>query len=297
MVISSAPIDDMNMIVFAIKGTQSFRDWTVNLKTDPASPSELLDDPGNLCHSGFLSVARKMVLPVAARLQELLRENPKRASCSLLITGHSSGGAVASLLYCHMLSKSIRSELTCLRSCFKSVHCITFGAPPVSLLPLDKPSSHKYRKSLFYSFINEGDPVSRADKSYVRSLLELYISPTPSPPVAQTTSAVHKNFVATTLNVLDIGHKDEHKSKAPQSHWAVPVAPLSNAGRLVILRTPIGKNMGSHSSPQEVEACATTDAELRGVVFGDPMMHTMDLYTERIETLAKDAVTAKVSTR
>jgi len=80
-----------------------------------ANPAK--DDPGNLCHSGFLSVARKMVKPVAARLRQLLEEDPSRSSCSLLMTGHSAGGAVASLLYSHMLAGVVRSELNTLTGC------------------------------------------------------------------------------------------------------------------------------------------------------------------------------------
>jgi hypothetical protein len=36
MVIKSLPMDDMNTIVFAVRGTQTFMDWAVNLKTAPA---------------------------------------------------------------------------------------------------------------------------------------------------------------------------------------------------------------------------------------------------------------------
>lgn len=70
-----------------------------------------------MCHSGFLSVAQKMVKPVATRIRTLLEENPARSSCSLAFTGHSAGGAVASLLFAHMLSETIRSELTILAGC------------------------------------------------------------------------------------------------------------------------------------------------------------------------------------
>lgn len=85
----------------------------------------LKDDPGNLCHSGFLSVARKMIKPVAARLRSLLAENPARSSCSLLMTGHSAGGAVASLLYAHMLAEQVKSELNTLTGCEYLCLCLT----------------------------------------------------------------------------------------------------------------------------------------------------------------------------
>lgn len=45
MVIKSVPMDDMNTIVFAIRGTQTFMDWAVNLKSAPASPAGFLVGP------------------------------------------------------------------------------------------------------------------------------------------------------------------------------------------------------------------------------------------------------------
>lgn len=42
MVIKSVPIDDMNTIMFAIRGSQTFMDWAVNLNSAPVSPSGFL---------------------------------------------------------------------------------------------------------------------------------------------------------------------------------------------------------------------------------------------------------------
>lgn len=286
MVIKSLPIDDMNTIVFAIRGTQNFMDWAVNVHAAPVSPVGFLDDPSNCCHAGFLSVARKMVVPVASRLRTLIEEDPTRMSYNLLITGHSAGGAVASLLYVHLLSESpkVTSELTHLRGCFRHIHCVTFGAPPISLRPLTPSLSPKGSKSIFFAFVNEGDPVTRADKGYFFSLLDLHVSPAPG----------------STCSVLG------RSKPRPNIHWRVPPSTLSNAGRLVLLRTR-GQQSGysvsvqpsvPHGSPplpprEEVEACGTTDAEMRGLVFGDPFMHSMDLYARRIETLAQGAVKYK----
>lgn len=304
MVIKSVPVDDMNTIVFAIRGTtkSNFMDWAVNLHTAPTSPQGFLDDPGNLCHGGFLDVARKMVKPVAARLRQLLEENPSRASCSLLITGHSAGGAIAALLYAHMLSETVKSELNILTGCFKRIHMVSFGAPPVSLLPLSKPpnSEKRLRKSLFLSFINEGDPVSRIEKAYLKSLLELYASPAPKTSTNQALLGSKGPASTSKLN-LSLGLiKQEQRPRLPPRSatsptevravsnviWKVPAATLSNAGRQVVLRVP------RNGRQDDVRACIATDEQLRSVVFGDVMMHMMDLYAMRIETLAKRAVTA-----
>ena len=42
MVIKSIPIDDMDAVVFAIRGSQTFMDWAVNLKSAPSSPADFL---------------------------------------------------------------------------------------------------------------------------------------------------------------------------------------------------------------------------------------------------------------
>ncbi|KAJ4388684.1 hypothetical protein N0V93_006143 [Gnomoniopsis smithogilvyi] len=332
MVIKSVPMDHMNTIVFAIRGTSTFMDWAVNLNTEPASPAGFLDDDGNFCHAGFLSVARRMISPVAARLRQLLRENPSRRSYSLLITGHSAGGAVASLLYAHMLSTSpsVQSELNSLTESFKRVHCVTFGTPPVSLLPLQKPSSAnrpELNKSLFLSFVNEGDPVARADKAYVRSLLDLFATPVPALAAKTAASmALEKSKCSSTVSLLQPSPRSKKstnslasaksgklgkasKSKTDLSNgraeastgpiWKVPSCTLSNAGRIVVLRSGDprarlkGKKTVEERLDEGVVAQIATDEQLRTVIWGDPVCHLMKLYAGRLEILAVNAVTAK----
>ncbi|KAK8001757.1 lipase class 3 [Apiospora marii] len=334
MRLKSVPMDHMNTIVFAIRGTATFMDWAVNLNTAPTSPLGFLDDPGNFCHAGFLSAARKMVKPVAARLRQLLEEQPNRASHSLLITGHSAGGAVAALLYSHMLatSRSAASELNHLTSCFKRVHCVTFGAPPVSLLPLAKPEGRSdLKKSLFLAFVNEGDAVARADKAYIKSLLELFSAPVPNDGNANKNSSSSSGRKGSSSSASSHcstpelpkrpGAKSskEKKSKSttktssskkssssksssptpPKPTWHVPPSTLSNAGRLVVLRSgdPRARLKGRKTVHERLDegvvAQVVTDEQLRGVVWGDPVCHVMKLYAGRIETLAVGAVTVK----
>ncbi|KAM7203040.1 mono and diacylglycerol lipase [Rhypophila sp. PSN 637] len=331
MAIKSVPMDYMNTIVFAIRGTATFMDWAVNLNTDPISPHGFLDDPGNLCHSGFLTVARKMITPVARRLRQLLEEDPNRASYSLLITGHSAGGAVAALLYSHMLatSKAAMSELNTLTGCFKRIHCITFGTPPVSLIPLQKPAGYEshpqLKKSLFLSFVNEGDPVPRADKAYVRSLMELFAAPAPSTTGSSKSESVpslsHSNSTGNdsgkrrrdkpskssllstksskTFSSKSTGSGGSSKSSKSGPVWRIPPSTLSCAGRLVVLRSgdPKSRMKGKRTIEERlnegVVAQVTTDDQLREVVWGDPVAHVMKFYAGRIETLAVGAVTAK----
>jgi hypothetical protein len=308
MVLKTVPIDDMNTIVFAIRGSQTFMDWAVNYRSSPKSPAGFLDDEGNLCHAGFLHVARQMIQPVADRLRTLLEENPSRSHCSLLITGHSAGGAVASLLFAHMMSTTVSSDLNYLTGFFKRVHCVTFGAPPTSLLPLKRPIDKRHRKSLFFSFINEGDPVPRADKQTVRSLLKLYASPAPNTPCSSTLASFSKLNLSNTSNATLQTTSSKPNSKPAKfpklaktssntpSHfsvasiapsWNIPPCTLSTAGRLVVLRQKPGGR-----SEDDVEAVTVDEDVLREVVYGDPLKHMMTLYKSRIERLAVRAVTA-----
>ncbi|KAF2434409.1 alpha/beta-hydrolase [Tothia fuscella] len=287
MVLKSLPIDDMNTICFAIRGSQTFMDWAVNIRQAPTSPKGFLDDRGNLCHAGFLCVAKFMVSQVAKRLRTLLQEDPSRSTASLLITGHSAGGAVAQLLYAHMMSETVESELTYLTGFFKRVHCVTFGAPPVSLLPLQKPESKRSRKSLFFAFVNEGDPVSRADPAIVRSLLKLYATPTPSNPCPIL--SVVPGFSATGKRPKPSKSSSWSPPSNPSAStvWNIPASTLSLGGRIALLRERFGGRGGD-----DIEVCQVTDEMLREVVYGDPLCHTMVLYSQRIQILATRAATA-----
>jgi hypothetical protein len=276
MVIKSLASDDLRSIVLAIRGTQSFRDWAVNMKTLPTSPRDFLDDPYNLCHAGFLAVAQKMVPSVAAYLRDLLAENPNRASYSLIITGHSAGGAVASLLYCHLLSMKVSSKLRHLASFFKSAHCVTFGALPVAVRPLFPRKSVVTFDSMFYAFVNEGDPVPRAEKPYVTSLLNLYMQPA--------------SFYLGTSRTYPFVRK-----KNKPAVWRVPPPTLSLAGNVVLLRKQCPDPLSTQSKSSsfdgketvkekaEIEACQVPHEILNEVIFGDPLKHMMGLYAERID--------------
>jgi hypothetical protein len=269
MIVNSRPVDDRNLIVIAIRGSKwNVIDWAVNFRPAPSEPIGFLDDEGNACHAGFLQVARAMVAPIAARLRTMLEQNPSRASSSLLFTGHSAGGAVASLLYMHMMATTFESELNILAGCFKRVHCVTFGTPPLTFLPLQNPPGRRYERNIFMSFANEGDPVVRADRQYLSTLARIIAAPSPlsdSNPKSRT-----KPCQTSTANLLP-------------PRWEVPPATLSNAGRMVVLREKPGK--------KAIEAVQVTDQQLREVIFGDPDMHRMELYKLRIDALAVAAVT------
>lgn len=281
MVIKSRPVDDKNLIVLAIRGSKwNIVDWAVNFRPAPSEPVGFLDDEGNACHAGFLQVARAMVRPIAARLRHLLEQNPSRASSSLLLTGHSAGGAVASLLYMHMMATSFESELNILTGCFKRIHCVTFGTPPLTFLPLQNPAGRRYERNVFVTFANEGDPIVRADRQYLSTLTRIIAAPSPMP-TSSSSQGLRQTVSRQALKAS--GHVS---GRIVPVRWEVPPATLSNAGRMVLLREKPAKR-------HVVEAVQVTDEDLREVIFGDPEMHQMELYKRRIDDLAIAAVTGQ----
>ncbi|EAT82410.2 hypothetical protein SNOG_10075 [Parastagonospora nodorum SN15] len=273
MIVDDQLIDDTRVIIVAIRGTQfqCLSDWSVNKDADPISPVGFLDDEENACHSGFLQVAKAMTSQVSTQLHQHPASLEKP---SLLFTGHSAGGAVAAMLYSHMLSSSVTSELTTLANLFSSINCIIFGAPPLSLTSLPK---RDHISGVFLSFANEGDPVTRlSNGAYVKSLVKLLTASTPSnstiaAPVKVVRGSRGTRVIRTTLPTTPQTPWEE----LPM--WSTPPAPLTNAGNVILLREKeSGDTVASH----------ITAEELSDVIFADLAQHTMGMYMRRVKDVA-----------
>jgi hypothetical protein len=68
------------------------------------------------------------------------------------------------------------------------------------------------------------------------------------------------------------------------------VANSDNTNTLETLSLSLG-----NTGEDDIRACASSDEQLRHVMFGDPLMHVMALYKRRIEVLALKAVTGRGS--
>ena len=128
--------------------------------------------------------------------------------------------------------------------------------------------------------LQEGDPIARADFAYMRSLAHLYATSAPELVPSQPVKGLRQKM---SRQALKTSPTPVVKSSTPP-YWPLPDAILSNAGRLVLLR-----EKANHRT--QVEAACTSDEQLRGVIFGDPVMHHMDVYERRVQNLAIASVT------
>ncbi|KAH7414420.1 hypothetical protein DE146DRAFT_763171 [Phaeosphaeria sp. MPI-PUGE-AT-0046c] len=277
MIVDDQLVDGSRLIVVSIRGTQfkCLADWSVNKAADPISPVGFLDDEKNECHSGFLQVAKAMVDQVAAQLQPF-QASP--APPSLLFTGHSAGGAVAAMLYSHMLAASVTSNLTTLASRFFQHQLRNFWCT----------TTFRYIRchgnGVFLSFANEGDPVLRlSNAAYVKSLVKLMTASPPSAaaPVPSVKVVRHSRGTRVIRQALPTVPATPWEALPL---WPTPPAPLTNAGVFILLRN--SENVGSSAS-------YVTPEELSDVIFGDLVQHTTDAYMRRVKDMAFAAMIGK----
>ncbi|KAE8376789.1 hypothetical protein BDV26DRAFT_282394 [Aspergillus bertholletiae] len=109
---SMTPVDkgagskDLPVLVIAIRGSASAVDHMVNANYEPRNADDFIDIsrlmPENAAtlqvHSGFLNSAKALDEIVSQKIKTYIRRNASNYS-HILFTGHSAGGAVASLLF------------------------------------------------------------------------------------------------------------------------------------------------------------------------------------------------------
>lgn len=81
-----------NSLIVAVRATRGTLDWTMNLNAEPLAFPEVGDE--YFAHRGFLLEARKLEPQVEEALAQSKYQHTK-----VIFTGHSSGAAVAQLLF------------------------------------------------------------------------------------------------------------------------------------------------------------------------------------------------------
>jgi pimeloyl-ACP methyl ester carboxylesterase len=125
-------VSDKSNLVIALRGTDQVIDWVTNLRTNQ------VETPCGHAHQGFVESLDSVWDQIVSHVEGLLD-----AGQTVWLTGHSLGGALATLAASRLLALGMEPYLTC-----------TYGAPRV----FHPRGAHRYLPRL-YRFVNQGDLV------------------------------------------------------------------------------------------------------------------------------------------
>ena len=134
---------------------------------------------------------------------------------------------------------------------FPEVNCVTFGTPPIASIPLHSSQGVSSYPGLFLSIINEGDPVPQAQEEFIKTLVDVYV-----------------------LNSKDLSERYPDGVKVPQGHFTA-------SGNTMILRDVDPNDENTNN----IKPYTTDSHLLERKLFGNPFVHSMREYLERIEQM------------
>jgi hypothetical protein len=130
---------------------------------------------------------------------------------------------------------------------------------------------HAFNHTAFYAIINEGDPVPRADQKYIDALLRVFVSvgPPKSPPL----STMADPSLSSQLAGISLDGRGKQGPICP-----LPEMELKNAGTLLLIRKRDSPGKTRFWNVPEDE----NEGSLQSMLFGNPRMHRMLTYLERL---------------
>lgn len=159
----ASKINNQKTLYVVFKGSSSFRDFKNDLniiKTSFAEIPQLADLPGTT-HGGFYKHMREEVAGILSSAIELSAGVER-----VVITGHSLGGAMATL-FSIMMARQKKAGAG-----IPALHCVTFGAPNL----LSDDARNSYNRYLLDGVLTL-DRVTGESKGVVGSLLKVFAGP------------------------------------------------------------------------------------------------------------------------
>ncbi|KAF5652837.1 hypothetical protein F25303_2843 [Fusarium sp. NRRL 25303] len=279
----SATTDSSPVLVLAIRGSASKMDHIVNANAQPRTTESFISK-GCLedleAHSGFLNSARALESIVTNLINKYLESLPEMSKKKphILFTGHSAGGAVSQLLYLRNMSNRNLNQST-------RFSCVTFGAPPCLTQHVDPGIFQPSSRTLCVNVINEFDVVTRADKPYILSLVDVARAMLDLPPKAAISEhETSKEIVSAALQTTRdenrrlSGDTEDFPLKEPK-FWRFPQPFYHHVGPRVILLTRFADNQMS------LKAVEISSSEFQKLLFCRVAVHGKRFYDERIDAL------------
>ncbi|KAF5544946.1 alpha beta-hydrolase [Fusarium phyllophilum] len=277
----SPATDSMPVLVLAIRGSASKMDHIVNANAQPRTTESFIGYQEDLrAHSGFLNSARALESIVTDLINKYLESFPEMSEKKphILFTGHSAGGAVSQLLYLHHISnKSLNQSAR--------FSCVTFGAPPCLTQHVDLDVFQPSSGTVCVNVINEFDVVTRADKPYILSLVNVARAMLDLPPKAaisehETSEGIINAALETTRDEKRrLSYDSEDFPVKESNFWRFPQPFFHHVGPRVILLTRFVDNQMS------LKAVEITSSEFQKLLFCRVAVHGKRFYEERIGAL------------
>ncbi|KAG8673311.1 hypothetical protein FPOAC2_06754 [Fusarium poae] len=273
--------DLLPVLVLAIRGSASKMDHIVNANSRPRPTRGFIQRTGDLeAHSGFLNSAQALDSIVTTLVNDYLQafDESKGQKPHVLFTGHSAGGAVSQILYLQHISNQAFNESA-------RFSCVTFGAPPCVTTSIDLSFYQPDGRTLCLNIINEFDVVTRADKPYILSLVEVARTMLNLPSQALLPEPETNNEIIDAS--LKATQDKEAKISSPKSeesydesskvwHFAQPL--YNHIGPSVVLLTPSEDEM-------KLKAVEVTPTEFQKLLFCRVAVHGKKIYEKRVELL------------
>ncbi|KAF9767969.1 hypothetical protein IL306_014791 [Fusarium sp. DS 682] len=247
----SGTVDSLPVLVLAIRGSASKMDHIVNANAQPRVTEGFISKgcPEDLrAHSGFLNSARALDTIVADLINKYLEAHDVK-------------------------SQSARFS------------CVTFGAPPCLTQPVDRKICQPSGGTVCVNIINEFDVVTRADKPYILSLVDIARAMLDLPPkthyseLETSEEVVNEALEATKDEKHSLSDKSQNSRIEDTNIWRFPQPFYHHVGTRVILLMRFVENQ------MKLKAVEVNTSEFQKLLFCRVAVHGKRLYEERIGAL------------
>ncbi|KAK2029841.1 alpha/beta-hydrolase [Colletotrichum zoysiae] len=211
-----------------------------------------------MVHRGFAECANTLAPIILRHIKAALDKiQPQNRDIEIVFTGHSAGGAVASLLFCYFSTFQVLAT----HQTIPTLSCISFGSPPILTADMDLLISQFSANNIFFgnflAFVNDGDPIPCMDDTYAKKLASIWHSVGGSRP----------------RRAEDLGA------------FVPPRLSLNCLGHLVCL---IDRNAGSDEEDESLMACYLNHHQLEQRAWANIWAHDMKQYVNWITLLGNN---------